>query len=195
MADIWTELPAGGAGSGDARWGVVSLDASTDALWLTGDPMRPVAPLVGSPTAGGAYLMRHNRQGGGATWTLYAGPAAKIAVNGTSLPMGMRTLRDRDSITIDGVCHMVYTAASTPRVRPFPLIPPDDDNDTKVFCPRCGDPLETDQLAVLCPHCGVWHHEDASIERECWTYGPTCVGCDTQGTTLDGEPAWTPEDL
>lgn len=189
MAQIWSELRSSDVGEGEARWGVVSLDASCDALSLTGDPARPVARLIGERAAGGAYILRHDGTGGAVKWMLYAGPEARVAVNGLSLSLGMRQLRDRDEISLPDGCHLIFTVDSTPQVTAFDAV------DGEVVCPRCAGPIKSQQLAVRCPRCGVWHHEDESAERSCWTYGPTCMACGKQATALDGEPAWTPEGL
>ena len=189
MAQIWSELSANAAGQGEARWGVVSLDDSCEALSLTGEPARPVVRLPGEQPAGGAYILRHDGSGGAVKWMLYAGSEARVAVNGMSLSLGMRALRDRDEISLGDKCHLIFTSDSAPQVVAF------DAADGEVVCPRCAGPIKSEQLAVRCPCCGVWHHEDESAERLCWTYGPTCMACSKQATPLDSEPAWTPEGL
>ena len=191
MAQMWSELERGARASGNDRWGVLSLDGAAEALTLTGDPARPLARMGDGAGPDGAYILRHDGRSGKARWILYVGAAAEVTVNGRAVDLGMRALRDRDEIALPRACHLVFTADSVPRVQPFGGLA------HGANCPRCTRPIEAGTPAVLCPNCGVWHHEyvDGEDDRHCWTYGPTCgAGC-PQTTALDAAPAWTPEEL
>ena len=191
MAQIWTEMPPRrrGGGDGRAQWAVVTLDAAGETFALTGDPTRPVARATDKALPYRAYILQHSSPGGQARWMLYAGPDAAMAVNGQTMALGMRALRDRDEIRLGRSCHLIFSTDAVPHVEPFPGI------GHEAICPRCWEPIEVGRAAVRCPRCGVWHHEDESIERACWTHDPVCAADQTQGTRLDGTLNWTPEGL
>ncbi len=189
MPQIWSELSPGDVKQGEPTWGLVPLDDSLEAMLLTGESARPLARVDGDHTGGRAYILRHDGAAGTAKWMLYAGPDATVAVNGMPLTLGMRALRDRDEISIGRSCHLIFTSDSIAQVMAFSAA------GEPMVCPRCAGEIKSEQLAVRCPRCGVWHHQDESDQRLCWTYGPTCMGCGQQATELDGEVLWTPEGL
>jgi hypothetical protein len=189
MAQIWSELSPGDVEQGQRPWGIITLDDSLEAMLLTGEASGPLERVDGDHTGGGAYLLRHDAGDGASKWILYAGPEASVAVNGMPLALGMRALRDRDEISMGRSCHLIFTSDSIPHVTAFSAA------GEPIVCPRCAGRIEPEQLAVRCPQCGVWHHQDDSAQRLCWTYGPMCTACGNQATPLDGEVLWTPEGL
>jgi hypothetical protein len=180
MAVLWVQRQDGQDGS--EQWAVASLDGF-DALRLSEDPDRSVRARRGeSASAEGALLLRQEELGE-ETWVLMAQSAR---INGLSLDLSMRVLRDKDEISVGGNQRFFYSAERLVCVVPFPGA------EHEVFCPRCQQRVEKDTPAVKCPGCGAWHHQ--SDELPCWTYGGTCTLCD-QPTALDAGYRWTPEDL
>ena len=72
-------------------------------------------------------------------------------------------------------------------LEPFPGSP------EPVYCPRCRTEIARASMAVCCPNCRAWHHQDE--EFGCWLYADSCAMCD-QPTALDSGFRWHPgEDL
>ena len=159
MAHLWTSDPVGAEG-----WALMPLDANTTVLDGSMTLLRRITPE-------------------GDIWVLIAPLSARV--NGAPLDAGIRVLRDRDELRVDG--HRRFFSTETlATVASFP------GGDRAVFCPRCKLQIAPESAAVRCPRCGVWHHQ--SEELPCWTYAERCTLCD-QSSRLDAGFGWTPEDL
>lgn len=115
-------------------------------------------------------------------WHLVTELRVRIRVNGLPLMTRIRTLRDRDQISLAGTSAYFSTEERARRI-PFPGA------DRKLFCARCRQELMTGSVAVKCPQCGIWHHQ--SEELPCWTYAEHCGLC-SQPTDLDAAYRWRP---
>jgi len=115
-------------------------------------------------------------------WVVIGSPA--VHVNGAPLDTGIRVLRDRDELRLDG--HRTFFSTETlAMVVPFP-------GERPTLCPRCKLQIIPGSPAVRCPRCGIWHHQSA--EFPCWLYSSTCTNCD-QPTAIDADFRWSPETL
>jgi len=123
---------------------------------------------------------------GADAWVLLAGRASDVRINGADLVLGIRALRDKDEVSVDGH-RLFFSTEQLACVTPFPGA------EQPAFCPRCKQRLERADLAVKCPRCQAWHHQ--SEKFPCWTYDSTCALCQHQLTALDAGYSWTPEDL
>jgi hypothetical protein len=165
----------------DPAWAVLPLGELCVAL--TADRERPACL---DPADGGIGALVVRMEQGGDVWTLiahHAGPP--VRVNGSPLLLGVRVLRDKDEIRIQG-SRFFFSTESQPHIEPFP------GSAKTTFCPRCKEAIEKDSPAVRCPGCGVWHHQ--SEDLPCWTYDARCALCD-QPSALDAGYRWTPEEL
>jgi hypothetical protein len=120
----------------------------------------------------------------GDAWVLFGDVAARL--NGAALAAGIRVLRDRDEIVVDG-WRAFFSTESPPVVAPFGGAAP-------VACPRCRLDVTPGTPSVACPRCRIVHHESPADELPCWSYAPLCAMCDCE-TALDAGPRWTPEGL
>lgn len=117
-------------------------------------------------------------------WHLLATSAARVRINGLPLLAGLRTLRDRDQISI-GEGSAYFSIEERAHCVAFPGA------DRKLFCARCRQELLQGVTAVRCPQCNVWHHQ--TDELPCWTYAAHCGLC-AQPTDLEAGYRWRPED-
>lgn len=124
-------------------------------------------------------------------WVLLAASQERVLVNGQPLVSGIRTLRDRDELVLDGG-RMYFSTEDHPAVVPFAA--PGNDPARKTLCARCKAPVAEGSPAVRCPGCGAWHHQDEESERPCWTYAATCALC-SQPTPFAQEFQWSPAEL
>lgn len=124
-----------------------------------------------------------------AGWTLICPPGAPVRVNGTPVPLGVRTLADRDAISIAGPEGRRTVFLSLERAAEL-IAFPGEDHET--HCIRCKLPLAPGTPAVRCPgrDCGFWHHQSA--EQPCWTYTEGCANCG-HPTAFDAGLQWTPD--
>lgn len=122
------------------------------------------------------------------TWALLCPADCDIRVNGAPIPCGLAVLSDRDELRLPGLGASFFSTETLAVVEPYPP------NQTAGHCPRCRQIIEPSSLAVRCPACGLWHHQDAGADLPCWTYAPTCGGC-PQETAMDADFRWTPEEL
>ncbi len=179
MAQVW-KLDEWEAESGEMAAAWVPTTIEDDAFDVEAF-LRQSQENVGDTI--GAVLLRS----GGTTrerWMLVG--SGSVRINGTPLAAGIRVLRDRDEIRLNGGPPVYFSTERLARVEPFPGA------ERQVFCPRCKLPIETGAPAVLCPGCSTWFHQTTDLP--CFTYAETCPLCDHQ-TTLDGEYRWTPEEL
>ena len=122
------------------------------------------------------------------TWLLLAPPDSGVCINNMPLWAGIRAQDDRDSIRLPGFPTLYFSTEHLAQVEAFP-------SPESVFCPRCKLKISTGDMAVRCPQCQVWHHEQVADERCCWSYSGTCALCD-QATDLESARfRWTPEAL
>jgi len=123
-----------------------------------------------------------------AQWMLLAPPGAQARLNGAPLDNGIRVLADRDAIRVADMFTMYFSTERLCCVESFAGAEP-------VYCPRCKMMIAAGDSAVCCSQCGVWHHEQVSEGRGCWSYADTCALCD-QSTELDAAAfRWTPAEL
>jgi hypothetical protein len=136
-----------------------------------------------------ASLRRVQVASGTAHWLLVASTGANALVNGGRVPLGIRTLADREEIRFGSRGPYYFSTEQLAVVRPFPKM------DRPVLCPRCKLPIQEGELSVCCPNhaCGYWHHQ-APPDRPCWTYAGTCALC-PQPTPLDASFQWNPANL
>ena len=123
--------------------------------------------------------------------TLLEPASAAVRVNGAPLPIGLRTLADRDAISVvhSGVRHLVYLSLERrAEIVPFPADRPE------TCCIRCKLPLLAGTPAVRCPspNCAMWSHQSA--DQPCWTYADSCAHCG-HPTDFDAGLQWSPEAL
>lgn len=112
---------------------------------------------------------------------LFAKP--RVLVNGVpALPV--RVLADRDMVYAAGQ-RACFVSEDAPRAAAFTPQP------DPTVCGRCQGPMRSGETAVQCPRCGAWHHAG---ELACWSYAPTCSGCDhpTAGPSWEPEPVSLP---
>jgi hypothetical protein len=161
MAHLWIREPAGP--SSPDGWSAMPLADDALAIRLT--------------------MLVHRAGAEPDVWVLIG--SAAVHVNGTSLDTGIRVLRDRDELRVDG--HRTFFSTELlPEVVSFP------GGGRPTFCPRCKLEIASLSPAVCCPQCSVWHHQ--AEELPCWTYGEHCTMCD-QPSALDAGFRWTPEGL
>jgi hypothetical protein len=177
MAHLWVQDTPG--------WAIVPLEADASTVVPGGDP--PVR-LRGSDegTISEAVTILRRRGSSGEAWLLMAGRGTHARVNGTPLFAGVRHLRDRDEIRVQGE-RLFFSAETLAHVVPFP------GTDEQGVCPRCQQPIAEGDPAVCCPHCQVWHHQ--TDELPCWTYAPECAGHCGQPTDLEAGFQWVPDGL
>ena len=138
-------------------------------------------PFKVAPTTS-ALIIRSNG-GNGAHWLLMAAP--NVLLNGTPLTTGVRMLRDRDEIVVDGAPPQYFSTEQLATIEPF-------SGATRPFvCARCQQPITVNQLVVRCPrpHCSAVHHQ--MPERLCWSRTEACAECEGP-TQLSSDYGWTP---
>ncbi|MFQ5352928.1 MAG: PHD finger domain-containing protein [Candidatus Binatia bacterium] len=117
-------------------------------------------------------------------WVALAIPGV-LRVNGVASRTGIRVLAHRDQLRAGESPPLFFSTEELAQVVSFA-------GKEGLVCPRCKITIEKPALAVRCPRCDVWYHQDESIEKPCWTFGPKCVTC-TQPTDLDAGYRWVPE--
>lgn len=178
MANLWQSLS-------DNNWVPVELSS---AAVLSGDSIELVDQIDLDAHRGEALLYRHEMHSRQATWLLLAPARSHVRVNDTLLESGIRTLADRDAIRIPGLATMYYSTERLACVEPFA-------GPEQIYCARCRLAIAEGDASVICPQCGVVHHEHGAEGRNCFTYAETCALCD-QPTDLESAGyQWTPEGL
>jgi len=168
----------------DDVWAVLSLDG--DPLSLRSNPPLPVRGSLDKADAASQVISLRAPGLTGAPWVLMAGAKGAVRVNGIALATGMRVLADRDEIRVGSSHTLFFSAESLARIEPFVGA------NQRLFCPRCKQEIVKEAMAVMCPACGVWHHQ--SDDLPCWTYSSSCALC-PQPTDLNAGYRWTPEEL
>ena len=141
---------------------------------------------VGQLNPGAVLLLPSGRAGTSPRWTLLAGSATGVHINGVPLALGIRVLADKDEIRAAGH-RLFFSTEELARVVPFPgLAQP-------AFCPRCKQQIQPGDLAVCCPSCRAWSHQ--SEKFPCWTYDQSCALCQRQSTALDAGFSFNPATL
>lgn len=120
---------------------------------------------------------------GGGCWYLMSPAGANVRVNGEPLFLGTRVMMHRDEIRIDGE-RFFFSTEQLASIEPLPEL------DHAVHCARCKQPAHTGKLAVRCPGCGAWYHQNG--EYDCWSYDSKCSLCGMT-TEIGGGYQWTPE--
>jgi hypothetical protein len=138
-----------------------------------GDVSRPFAWLVPA-------LEEHT-----GAWVLACSPAARVLVNGISVPAGLRVLGNRDEIRCPDGRLVVFSDERFAHIEPLPV------SNWPLCCGRCTCEIDPASPAVRCPSCGSWYHEHGDFP--CWTSVPFCQACG-QATGLAGDTRWTPEE-
>jgi len=131
-------------------------------------------------------LVQTSASAGSEAWVLLAGRTTNVRINGAALVLDIRTLRDKDEVSVAGH-RLFFSTEQLACVASFPGA------EQAAFCPRCKQRLEREDLAVQCPRCHAWHHQSGKFP--CWTYDSTCALCQQQLTALDAGYSWTPEEL
>lgn len=158
-------------------------------LWIESAPGRWDARTVppGRPTAGedlgipGIALLVLPRQGA----VLLARPGVWVRVNGEPVLGGMRILEHKDEV-LAGDRRLVFSQEGNPVIRPYTP----SAGARLPTCPVCRGPVREAALAVQCPGCGRWFHQEG--EKICWSYAPNCRFCN-HPTAFDDSAAWRPD--
>lgn len=179
MPHVWTQIDV------TDRWEILPL-AGECCLDVSNRNAICFVPLAGAPGSRDVRLLPPGAAGVPASWSLLAGRAASLRVNGHPLVLGIRALRDKDELSIADR-RWFFSSEELACVSPFPgLAQP-------ACCPRCKQKLEIGDASVACPLCHAWHHQTEKFP--CWTYDATCALCQLQSTALDAGYSWTPETL
>jgi hypothetical protein len=123
-----------------------------------------------------------------ATWMLLASADSAVRINGALLENGIRVLADRDAIRVANLSARYFSTERLACIEAYPETEP-------VFCPRCKMMISKGDSAVCCPQCNVFHHEQVSEGRGCWSYAETCALCDQSSALESARFRWTPEEL
>jgi hypothetical protein len=176
MAHLWIEQ--------EQDWGILPL-GTDHHLTLTESPAQPVRVGTGRDI-GTAVATIQPVVARGSEWVLLCRPGS-CRVNGESVALGIRTLRDKDEIRPANGQRLFFSTETQARIAPFPGAA------QATICPRCLLEIALGQPAVICPACGVAYHEDGDAELLCWTYGP-CSFCGQPGS-LNAGLQWSPDEL
>lgn len=135
----------------------------------------------------GVLLLR----AGSGQWVLLCDREAGVRVNGGPPVSSIVALRNRDEIirpagNTGRLQRYFFSTEGLAQAVPFP------DGADEMGCARCGQPLETGDLAVQCPACASWHHAGDALP--CWQYDDHCAVCD-QPTDLEAGYRWVPEEF
>jgi hypothetical protein len=165
--DIWSAMPLGAH----------AVDISVRPPRVLADGFRLGEDTLAAVIRAGA--------GDSPVWVLLAAANGDVRINGFAPVAGLRVLQDRDEIRASESGAVFFSTETLARVEEFTA------TERAIFCGRCRQPIESGDLAVRCPQCGIWYHQ--SDKLPCWTYTPMCAFC-PQSTALDGALAWVPEE-
>jgi len=170
MATIWKPT--------DGQWNMIPLEADHVVLG-TGDPVTAAnAGECGAATLVCKVCDQREQ------WALIVGPGTHVCVNGDRASLGIRALFSRDAIQIDHGKPFYFSTENAPIAASF-------QGNAAVPCARCNSEIQPGQLAVRCPKCVAYFHEENGLQ--CWTYGPNCV-CG-RSTALNEENCWRPDEI
>jgi hypothetical protein len=175
MAHIWVR--------DGSQWSILQLDGGP--FNLAHDPPR-VYVAGAAAFRDKDVLLAEASDEAGESWVLVAGSEADVRVNGIRLSLGIRCLRDRDEIRIEGRGIFYFSTERLAAVEPFA------GSSGDAHCPRCRQKIEPGNPSVQCPACGVWYHQ--SEDFPCWTYSETCALC-PRTTDMDEGYRWAPEEI
>ncbi len=185
MAHLWACLADG--------WTCTPLEERPLTLIGAGQSVQPICESdTKQPEQEVVRLVRF-KSGAGESWQLVAGRDAAVRVNGEPLLVGIRTLRDRDAIAVNGGDCVFFSTERLARVESF------EAGAGTSSCARCKQVIDSGHPVVRCPACGVAHHQHEKAELPCWTgYEdrpfPTCANCD-HPATVTAEFTWNPDDI
>lgn len=120
-------------------------------------------------------------------WVLRVGSSRRVWVNGSRVDLGSHVLEDRDLVRLDTGSRFYFSTEEPVVVRPL------FGGATMTKCPRCTREIEQGSLAVRCPVCDVWHHQNG--KRDCWTYARQCANCDHTTDLDEAGFRWVPESI
>lgn len=177
---LWTRV--------DKQWAALPLEA--DAYIFDHEAEHAVRHRMnGESIEGKVWLRSGPGEQGEKDWYLLVSGSGSVRTNGCPVVTGIRRLRDRDEIRVNGAHPRRYffSTESLARVVPLP------DSSGLVHCARCRQDVPPGSPIVRCPACGMIHHQ--SGELECWSYADTCACC-SQSTDLEtGHLRWTPDSV
>jgi hypothetical protein len=169
MANLWVYR--------EQQWTTVPLDR--DQIELPADQLVGAAPGAHATAA----VLAHTAGDDESQWALIVGRGPRVRVNGDRVMLGIRSLRDRDAIQIDGGERIFFSTQSAPVVAAY-------GGKIAVPCPRCSSEIQPGDLSVQCPRCRAYFHHTG--ELQCWLYTDRCI-CD-QPTALNDENCWRPDE-
>ena len=189
---------ASGAATADLpdepRWDVLRLDELPGGRLILQPGVADcvvacVAPGDEAAPPGAVELHRVSADGAESWVLLEAGVAARV--NGDTVIGGIRTLHDRDELSLLGAGGRIwFSAEQRPRITWI-------EGGGELRCPRCRGGFEGPlACVVVCPGCGLTHHQ--SEELPCWTgFMPqdsysTCAMCSCE-TDLEARLKWLPQ--
>ena len=174
------------------------LKAETDE-WQNRPLDHPAIRLIGKPGAEprveavdtqscSTTEIRRCEVNGEWRWAVLAPAGANVWVNGHPLCQ-FQMLHHRDCVWLHDFGPLHFSTERRITIEPFPA------GNGDVFCVRCKLPMEVGKPACQCPGCGLWHHEDETEQRPCFTFGEKCAGCNDFPTDPDAGFRWMPESL
>ncbi len=166
------------------EWAVLQLEG--EGFTVTGNPSKPVQRRDSQENTGVAQILRHNGAEG-ETWVIMVAPHSGVRINGSMLASGIRVLRDRDEIWVNGTQRLFFSTECLAHAEPFL------GQGQLIFCPRCKQAIAVESMAVKCPQCRAWHHQ--SEDFPCWVYSENCALCDQPSSLGDSNFQWTPQSL
>jgi len=166
-------------------WSAMELVGST-AFRLSGGSRLKVEPIgldqVRSSRGNDIVLCKTDTAG--SQWAIISRPSA-CCINGEPLATGIRCLAHRDEIVLSQCpLRLLFSNEHVATVTTH--------RAESIKCPRCTKPILDGSPVVVCPNCGIAHHQDPTESRACWTYSEKCTVCQ-HSTALDAGYTWPPE--
>ena len=186
MAHLWFDDPD----NQERRWSVLPLDAAAGFFEILPDgQVRPTADEGGGANSPSSCRLVHSRPlASDEEWVLMAREAHAVRVGGVPLLAGLRVLRDRDEIILEGGQRFFFSKECLARIESSPA------TGESLLCQRCRQPIAEGTDAVHCPQCGLWYHQSDTLP--CWTYSPQCAVCGGATNLSTAQQFhWTPEGL
>jgi len=176
---------------GKPGWTVFPLEGMTTARLCCCNGKLNVEAVDAAGAQPGSITLVQCQHGGHDVWALLADTHA-VRVNGDALLLGIHLLGDRDEIRLPGGERVFYSTERAARLETMP------DLGRLIECPCCLTEIRPGDPAARCPHCGLWYHqmpEDTERPLPCYETAPNCKSCRQPLPALDGNYAWTPEEL